>query len=729
MKPLKILVLEDSPDDVFLIERKLRNSGMQFDTLVVDDKGRFETALADFQPDVILSDHSLPGVSVVEAFEIYKRYERNTNALVPFILVSGMVPEDLAVMMIKAGAHDYILKDRLKRLPVAIEGAIEKCRIENERLQFLRQLTIKEAMMSEAEALAHLGSWQVDLVTGQHTWSDMLYSLYGFEIGEVQPGNDVFFKLAHPEDREALKAAFEAFLQTGSPNQAEFRLVDNRGKLKYLSCTCKLFRDSAGNPVKLLGMNLDVTDRKKAEMALKRQEQEYRSLFDLNPDPIISLDMEGRLTNVNKAFTDVSGYSQEQVKGKAFSPLFHQEDVGEVNKRFRASRERNSQRYEARLVSAAGTVVFLDVTSIPIVVDEEVIGVHLVAKDITATKKLVNLLDEVYRQSRTGAWEFNVEQGKLSWTGITKELHEVDTGFEPDVDTAIQFYKEGESRDKITAAVRMGIQSGTPWDLELEITTAKGNDRWVRAIGGAEIREGKCVRLFGTFQDIHDRKMAELTVQESYREKIRILESIGDAFFAVDKNWVVTYWNKHSEALLGMPRERIIGKNLWEIYTEVDHLAFSTKYRRAMEANTPVHFEEYYAPLALWLQVSAYPSPGGLSIYFKDVTEQKKREEELSEQNARLREIAWLQSHELRAPLARILGLTHLIKERAINSDDELQVVVSSLEMSAGELDDVVRRIVRKTEAEAGYKNCPVAFQPRLFVQRFWLAERLSNLQ
>lgn len=705
-----MLVLEDSVEDVVLIERNLAKSGMQFNSLVVDDRAGFESALAAFKPDVILSDHLLPGFSLLEAFELYKQHEQKTGLSIPFILVSGMIPEDVAVQLMRDGAHDYILKDRLKRLPLAIANALERCRMENERLQHTRQLMVKEALTREAEALAHLGSWQVDLITGEHTWSDMLYSIYGFGKGEVQPGYDVVFALAHPDDREFLKAGMEDLQHSANAGQLEFRLVDNRGQLKYLSCTVKVVRDSAGRPVRLLGVNLDVTERKKAAMALEKQEQEYRSLFEENADPIISLDMEGRLVNANKALTDLSGFSKEELTGRAFALLFHPDDVSNVYEHFMASRERISRRYEARLVSAAGVVVFVDVTSIPIVVDGEVTGVHLEAKDVSAVRKISNLLDEVYRQSRTGAWELDVGSGKLRWTGITKELHEVDAGFEPDVESAVQFYKEGESRNKIRNAVDQAIQYGIPWDLELEITTAKGNDRWVRAMGGVEIKEGNCVRLFGTFQDIHDRKLAELALQEAYSEKLRILESIGDAFFAVDKNWMVTYWNQRSEALLGMPRERILGKNLWEMFADTRPLTFFTQYRRALQENVAVHFEEYYAALGLWVQVSAYPSPAGLSIYFRDVTEKKKRDEELSEQSRRLGEIAWLQSHELRAPLARILGLTNLIRGGALYSDGELNIVLSKIGDSAAELDGTVRRIVRKTETEAGGRRIPRSF-------------------
>lgn len=719
MNALKILVLEDSKDDAFLIDRTLRTSGMQLETLLVEDKAGFEKALMDFQPDVILCDHSLPGFGSLQAFDLYKRRQAETRVVVPFILVSGSLPEDVAIQLVRNGAHDYILKDRLKRLPLAIVNALEKCRAENESSQYLRQLVVKEALMREAEALARLGSWQIDLTTGEHTWSDMLYSIYGYETREVRPGHAPFLARVHPDDRPLLNTGMDNLHDWEREGQRDFRIVDNSGHLKYLSCACKVVRDGAGRPLKLVGINLDVTERKQAEIALRQQEQQYRSLFDQNPDPILSLDLNGRLTSVNTALTDLSGFRSDELAGRELVRIFHPDDVPAVDMHFMASRERQSQRYEARLVTATGGIVYLDVTSIPIVVDEKVTGVHMVAKDISDTRKLTNLLDEVYRQSRTGAWELDVAKGKLRWTGITKELHEVDASFEPDVEAAIKFYKEGDSRDKIRNAVDRAIQYGTAWDLELEITTAKGNDRWVKAIGGVEMKNGKCIRLFGTFQDIHDRKLAELGLQEAYCEKSRILESIGDAFFAVDNQWIVTYWNKQAEQLLGRPRESIIGRNLWEMYPEAKSLSFFTQYHRAKEAGVPVHFQEYYPPLSLWLQVNAYPSAAGLSIYFTDVTEQKKREQELRHQNSRLKEIAWLQSHELRAPVARILGLTNLIKGGLLINEGELSTVLKDIENSTVELDSVVRRIVRKTEEESRNGKPVAGVHPPLLCKTF----------
>lgn len=135
-KKLKILHLEDLPSDAELVERELKKGNIQFEKLVVDNRKDFEKALKEFSPDIILSDHSLPSFNSIIALKIIKEAKIN----VPFILITSTISEEFAVDMIKAGANDYILKDRLQRLPQSILSAIEKFNLEIERQEFLDDL-------------------------------------------------------------------------------------------------------------------------------------------------------------------------------------------------------------------------------------------------------------------------------------------------------------------------------------------------------------------------------------------------------------------------------------------------------------------------------------------------------------------------------------------------------------------------------------------------------------
>lgn len=128
-RDLRILMLEDLPEDIGLIEHILRKEGIQFESHYVDTKDEYVKALDHFGPDVILSDHALPQFNSVEALSIC----RKTSLNIPFILVTGTVSEEFAVSCLKQGADDYVLKSNLVRLPSAIVNALKQRNVELKR--------------------------------------------------------------------------------------------------------------------------------------------------------------------------------------------------------------------------------------------------------------------------------------------------------------------------------------------------------------------------------------------------------------------------------------------------------------------------------------------------------------------------------------------------------------------------------------------------------------------
>jgi DNA-binding response OmpR family regulator len=275
---LKVLILEDSRDDVDLIERELKRGNINFTSVVVNKKVEFEKALTEFQPDIVLSDHSMPLFNSIEALKLCKDYQKDQNVCVPFILVTGAVSEEFAVLCIKAGADDYILKDRLKRLPASIEGALEKARVENERQRYLQELISNEALMKETEHLAKLGSWQADLLTGKVRWSDEAFRLYGYRPGEVEPGYENFLAIVHPEDVGSLRAQLDKLVQTGDSFQGQFRIIDKQNNIKYIDSKVVVQRDAAGQATCVTGFNLDITDFRKQTIAIENQNNVLKAI-------------------------------------------------------------------------------------------------------------------------------------------------------------------------------------------------------------------------------------------------------------------------------------------------------------------------------------------------------------------------------------------------------------------------------------------------------------------
>jgi PAS domain S-box-containing protein len=179
-------------------------------------------------------------------------------------------------------------------------------------------------------------------------------------------------------------------------------------------------------------------------------------------------------------------------------------------------------------------------------------------------------------------------------------------------------------------------------------------------------------------KNVTARKNAESSAMAALKERNTILESIDDAFFAVDKNWVVTYWNKMAEKVLQTPKDKILNYNLWEIFSESVDTESYKKYHEAVETNKAAHFEDYHPPLNKWYEISAYPSDTGLSVYFKDITERKTSETRLKELNASLRkharelaisnaeleQFAYVASHDLQEPLRMVTSFMSQLEKK-----------------------------------------------------------------
>jgi PAS domain S-box-containing protein len=178
-------------------------------------------------------------------------------------------------------------------------------------------------------------------------------------------------------------------------------------------------------------------------------------------------------------------------------------------------------------------------------------------------------------------------------------------------------------RDVVERAQEYGVPSQVTDYLE-------PLDVWLRA-KAFPFDDGVSVTLIDA-TDEHDAQMAFFRGQQ---RAAHLLESIEDAFFAVDDDWRFTYVNERAEALLQRSSEELLGENIWEAFPDAVGSRFEAQYRRAMREQTAVSFTEHYQPLNLWARVRAFPYSGGLSVHFSDVTEQKETEAALRETTRR----------------------------------------------------------------------------------------------
>lgn len=255
------------------------------------------------------------------------------------------------------------------------------------------------------------------------------------------------------------------------------------------------------------------------EIKRKQLEQELTQVFQAAPDIICLIGFDGYLKKINPKMCDLMGYSESELLGVPFKDFVHHEDRNLINEELLHLNERNKPlHFENRCITKEGKVIWFSWAANPVLEDGLI---YSVAKDITEKMELQDLLNKSNHLARIGSWEIDLLSNKTFYSDITKEIYEVDSDFVPTFDSGIQFYKEVEDKIAITDAFDLASEKGIPWDMELQIITAKGNDKWVRSIGQSEFVLDKCTRVYGSFQDITRQKLNEIELKE-LNEKLRI---------------------------------------------------------------------------------------------------------------------------------------------------------------------------------------------------------------
>ncbi len=213
---------------------------------------------------------------------------------------------------------------------------------------------------------------------------------------------------------------------------------------------------------------------------------------------------------MNPKFWQILGYDPKEMphKAEAWQNIIHPEDLEIATQNFHKHCEDPNIPYDqtVRYTHKDGHTVWVHCRGMAVRTKEgkpiRMLGAH---NEITELKKKEQLLLATNRIAKIGYWEIDLKKGKPFWSETTKEIHEVPSDYVPQIDTGINFYKEGYSRDKITEHFNKALEKGEGFDLELEIVTQKGNTKWIRVIGITEFIHQSCSRLYGLFQDIDEK--------------------------------------------------------------------------------------------------------------------------------------------------------------------------------------------------------------------------------
>ncbi len=304
--------------------------------------------------------------------------------------------------------------------------------------------------------------------------------------------------------------------------------------------------------------------RLRMEEALRKSEEKYRFLFENASVGIIISTPAGQVLGINKAIERITGYSDTEMLKNPTSVYYvnsedrtrfidalkkhgHVENM-EMNM-FNKAREKFWGSFSAKSIDFENQAAIL--TSVLDITERK-----RTERELLKTK---DMLEQTSRMARVGGWEKNLLTGEDHWSAMTKEIHEVPDDFVPDVQNAINFYKEGPNRDKIINVVTRAIKQCEPFDVELQILTAKGNERWIRAIGHPKFQDGQCVHLYGTFQDIDDQVNADRALQESETKLNTLVHNIPGMVYRGFTDWSAEIING-SQELCGYSAEELNSK-------------------------------------------------------------------------------------------------------------------------------------------------------------------------
>ncbi|TAF45126.1 MAG: PAS domain S-box protein [Sphingobacteriales bacterium] len=327
-----------------------------------------------------------------------------------------------------------------------------------------------------------------------------------------------YFDLIHPSDLEA--AHKELLKLTSGINTSNFvlRFKTKTNTYKHLQWACTA-EPLTGN---IFAIARDITQEKIKEEKLKLSESNFKSFFNNSQGLMFTHDENGKFLSVNNAGAKLIGYSDKEMLNLSLFDLILPQHHTLLKKYLYKIKQFGKAKGILTTQHKNGTPqtwMFNNIIGNDIRGNQYVIGNAI---DITEShqleidlKKTKEQLEQTSQIANVGGWELDTVKNQLYWSTITKKIHEVPDNYEPQLATAIQFYKPGIHQQNIQTAIYNAINFGIAWDLELQLITYTNKEIWVRAIGNTVIKNGTCVKVLGTFQDIDKSKKTELALEAS----------------------------------------------------------------------------------------------------------------------------------------------------------------------------------------------------------------------
>ena len=563
---LRVLQVEDSESDAALILRALQQAGYAVQSERVETAEELREALsrAETTWDAIIADYRLPQFDAPSALRVLKE----SGLDLPFIVVSGTIGEELAVEMMRAGAHDYLMKGSMVRLGPVVEREIGEARSRAARREAERQLHESGERLAMALTAARMGVWQWDMVSDRVFWSRECHEI--LHVHDFDGTQRAFLEIVHPEDREPLQEAGRRAIVERRSFSHEFRVIQPDGKIVWLSNVGHARFNESGRATQLLGIIQDITERKRAEGELLHSQTMLDSVVRSALDAVIVIDNEGRIVHWNPAAERMFGYDSSEVIGRRLHDLV-------APARFHADFLRG---YRSFLESGTGPIMgkILEVPAVrrngvefpvelgvaPINIGGAMFAVGMV-RDITARKASETALRESEQRwsfalegAGDGVWDWDGDTGLTFYSRQWKAMlglaeDEMRTGDFADL-------IHPDDRERAQAAIEDHLTGkSASYTAEYRLRCKDGSYKWILARGRVVTRsaDGRPLRAIGTHTDLSRLKAAEAEREKLLAQFLQAqkMESVGRLAGGVahDFNNLLTIINGYAVLLRGDP--------------------------------------------------------------------------------------------------------------------------------------------------------------------------------
>lgn len=563
-------------------------------------------------------------------------------------------------------------------------------------------------------------SFQFAMDTGRKTTfnyiSGAVEEIYEISPEQVYKNQFTLFKMISREELASFIKDVNYSFDHLTAFSNKHKIITPGGMEKCILTQAKPERLADGSVV-WYGYSQDITESKREEEKTLASESKFRFISENTSDGIVVLEESG-ITYSSKSYIKMFGYSEEEQTAKTeekILSLIHPDDKDELLKNVEnaIARQDASLVMEYRYLHKAGHYVWREDT-FNFFYDENGKNIKdiIVARDITEQKKnriefeqVKSMLEQTSSIAKVGGWEINLLSKEVTWTDLIYEIYELDgKGFKPSFFTALLPFKRGHSRDTIIGFFKNVLLTGKEYDEELELITANGNHKWVRAIGKPLMQNKVCVKIFGTLQDITLQKQKDLKI----KELALVASKTSDAVIITDANSNISWVNNAFEQMTGYTLDEAIGKKQRDLLlgpntsqeTIANILNAGMAYKPIKE--TILNYSKSGRPI--WFDVSITPvfDENGVCTNFidvkKDVTEHMEKQQQLkaltdvtTDQNKRLLNFAYIVSHNIRSHSANLSGLVNLIEHN--DNKEETETLFGMLKTSTGKLEETIQNL------------------------------------